>query len=48
MVDDLAHDEPELASQIVFGARSVLAVEGTLAARLLHAWARGQSSLLST
>lgn len=43
----LALDEPELASDIVFGARAVMEIEGRFAQALLSAWERGQSSLLT-
>jgi hypothetical protein len=41
----LALDEPELAGDIVFGARAVTELEQRLATSLLSAWANGESSL---
>jgi hypothetical protein len=41
----LALDEPELASDIVFGARAVMEVERRFADALLSAWGRGESAL---
>ena len=43
----LAHDEPELAPQIVFGARALLAVEARFTEHVLGAWKAGLSSLLN-
>jgi hypothetical protein len=45
MVGGLLHDEPELASDIVFGARAVTLLEDDLAHRLLGAWSAGRTSL---
>jgi hypothetical protein len=45
LADALARDEPELAQDIVFGARVLLAVEGLWGTHLLNAWRRGRSSL---
>jgi hypothetical protein len=42
----LARSEPELAGDIIFGARAIMAVEGRFAAHLLDSWAAGTSSLL--
>ena len=42
----LARQEPEIAADIVFGARALLALEGRFAAHLLDAWRAGESSLL--
>ena len=42
----LAQQEPELASDIVFGAESLAFVEDFFAQALLGAWRRGRSSLL--
>lgn len=42
----LARQEPELADDIVFGARALLHLERGFAARLLGAWEAGESSLL--
>jgi hypothetical protein len=41
----LARQEPELAEDIVFGARALLHVEARFASALLTAWERGESSL---
>jgi hypothetical protein len=38
--------EPDLAGDVVFGARALMAVEGRFARALLDAWAAGRSSLL--
>jgi hypothetical protein len=43
----LARDEPELAPQIVFGARALLAVEARFAEHVLGAWSARESSLLA-
>jgi hypothetical protein len=47
---DLAHalslDEPELADDILFGARALLAIEARWASHLLDSWRRGKTSLL--
>ena len=42
----LAEAEPELAGDIIFGARALMAVEQRFAVRLLDSWAAGRSSLL--
>jgi hypothetical protein len=42
----LARQEPELAADILFGARALLLLEDRLAHRLLTAWERGGTSLL--
>jgi Iron-containing redox enzyme len=42
----LARMEPELAGDILWGARALLDVEGRWAQRLLDCWERGRSSLL--
>lgn len=42
----LAFEEPELAADIVFGARAVMLVEGHFARHLLDAWSAGSTSLL--
>jgi hypothetical protein len=44
----LAAQEPELASDIVFGAEALTFVEDFFAQALLGAWGRGRSSLLSS
>jgi hypothetical protein len=41
----LARREPELAEDIVFGARALLDVEARFARHLISAWERGESSL---
>jgi hypothetical protein len=41
----LVETEPELAGDIVFGARALMAVEQRFAVRLLDAWSAGRSSL---
>lgn len=45
MVRGFAADEPELAPDVVFGARVVCVLEARLTLGLLDAWARRQSSL---
>ena len=47
MVGPFAEAEPELAGDVVFGARAVMHLEERLARSLLDAWSAGQSSLLS-
>jgi len=42
----LAHQEPELAGDILWGARALAALEARWAELLLGAWERGESSLL--
>lgn len=42
----LAEDEPEMASDIVFGARALNHVEEKVSEQMLRAWRRGTSSLL--
>ena len=46
MAGGLAAREPALASDILFGARALMAVEGRFARYLLSCWAAGRSSLL--
>jgi hypothetical protein len=41
----LARQEPELAADILFGARALLLLEDRLGRRLLDAWRQGQTSL---
>ena len=43
----LARQEPELAPDVLWGARALLAVEDRWSRALLDAWAEGRSSLLS-
>jgi hypothetical protein len=45
MAGALAAEEPDLASDIVFGARALVSVERVFAAALLDAWNEGRSSL---
>jgi hypothetical protein len=42
----LARSEPEVAGDIIFGARAILAVEGRFTTHLLDSWAAGTTSLL--
>ena len=46
LADRLSRLEPDLADDILFGARALLAVEARWGGHLLSAWSRGQSSLL--
>jgi heme oxygenase-like protein len=46
MAQNLAIADPAMASDIVFGAKALLALEGTFAGRLLERWEAGSSSLL--
>jgi hypothetical protein len=41
----LAADEPEVAADILFGARALLQVEARWATHLMDSWGRGESSL---
>jgi hypothetical protein len=43
----LARSEPQLASDIIFGARAIMAVERRFTAHLLDSWASGRTSLLT-
>jgi Iron-containing redox enzyme len=45
LADTLAREQPELAGDILFGARSLLALEAEWAGHLLSSWTRGESSL---
>jgi hypothetical protein len=45
MAGALATSEPELADDIVFGARALDAVETSFASSLIDAWTAGRSSL---
>jgi hypothetical protein len=45
LAGSLAREEPELAGDIMFGARTLLYLEGRFARSLLDAWQRGESSL---
>ena len=42
----LARSEPQLAGDILFGARAIMAVEGRFSSHLLRSWSAGKSSLL--
>jgi hypothetical protein len=44
----LARQEPQLAGDILFGVRALLACESRFAARLLDSWESGESSLLDS
>jgi hypothetical protein len=46
MVGSLVADAPELAGDVLFGARALAAVEQRFTAALLDAWAHGRTSLL--
>jgi Iron-containing redox enzyme len=46
LADALAREEPQLADDILFGARALLALEGRWGTHLLRCWTRGDSSLL--
>lgn len=46
LAQGLARQQPELATEVIFGARALLETEGRLASSLLEAWQRGESSLL--
>jgi hypothetical protein len=43
----LAHAEPALAADILFGARTVMALEERFTDHLLDSWAAGTTSLRS-
>jgi hypothetical protein len=43
----LAAEEPEVAADILFGARALLQVEARWARHLMGSWERGESSLRS-
>ncbi len=45
MAGGLARAEPELAADVLFGARAMLFLEDRFAQHLLDAWARGESAL---
>ena len=47
LADGLARDEPDLAAEIVFGARALLALEAMWAGHVLQSWQEGASSLRS-
>lgn len=46
LADTLAVQQPQLADDIVFGGRALLAIEALWADHLLSCWKRGESSLL--
>ena len=46
MAAGLAAHEPELAGDVVFGARALMLVEGRLTCHLLDRWSEGRTSLL--
>jgi hypothetical protein len=46
LAQGLAMADPALTADVIFGAKALLALEGTFAARLLDAWGSGASSLL--
>ncbi len=46
MVAPFAHDEPDLAPEIIFGAAALSRVEARMAGAMLRAWEAGGSSLL--
>ena len=46
MAGGLAHDAPELAADILFGARALLLLEEPLGRRMLDSWSEGRTSLL--
>lgn len=45
LAGSLAFDRPDLLADIMFGAAACLVVDGRIAAHMLHAWERGESSL---
>ena len=45
LADALAHAEPQLGADILFGVQALLALEARWATHLLDAWRRGDSSL---
>jgi len=47
MAGGLARQDPDLVSDILWGAAVMLEVEGRFASQLLHAWENGVSSLLA-
>ena len=47
LAEGLARAEPELTADIIFGVRSLLALDERFAAHVLRAWEAGESSLLA-
>jgi hypothetical protein len=47
LADALGRSNPELAEDVLFGARALLALEARWGRHLLEAWNRGESSLLA-
>ena len=47
LADGLAQLEPDVADDIVFGARALLSLEARWGTHLLDAWSRDESSLLT-
>jgi hypothetical protein len=45
LIAGLAHAEPAVVSDILFGARALMAAEGRLTTHLLDAWTAGRTSL---
>jgi hypothetical protein len=47
LAGSLAAESPEMAADVLFGARALLALEGLSASRILARWAEGRTSLRS-
>jgi hypothetical protein len=47
MVGDLLRSEPDLATDVLFGAAALVAVEARFSRHVLGCWQEGRSSLLS-
>ncbi len=45
LVPAFVRDDPHAAASVLFGARSLLVLEGAFARRVLHSWRSGRSSL---
>jgi hypothetical protein len=45
MAGGLARESPEMAGEVLFGARAMLAVDGRVAGHLMESWRAGRSSL---
>jgi hypothetical protein len=43
----LASESPELAAVVLFGAKSILAIDQFFGRRLMDSWEQGESSLLA-